>query len=108
MIMRHVGGAAALVLGLTLATGVQAAGDAEAGKKKFDTCAGCHSIVGYSNVYPTYRVPRIGGQNEQYLVDALKAYKNGQRNHETMTSQAASLSDQDIADIAAYVASTGK
>lgn len=82
----------------------QAAGNAEAGEKKAQTCMGCHAVKGYYNVYPTYRVPRIWGQHEAYLVAALKGYKNGDRSHETMTSQAASLSDQDMADIAAYFA----
>lgn len=106
--MRHVGIVAALVTGMSVLTGAHAAGDPAAGKLKFDTCTGCHSIPGYSNAYPTYRVPRIGGQNEQYIIAALQAYKAGQRNHETMESQAASLSDQDMADIAAYVAAAGK
>lgn len=94
----------AAVLGLALSvTVVEAAGDAAAGKRKFDTCMGCHGIPGYFNVYPSYRVPKLGGQNAQYLIQALTAYQNGQRAHETMRSQAASLSDRDIADIAAYL-----
>lgn len=106
--MRHVGLAAAFVVGVSLSMNVHAAGNPDEGKLKFDTCAGCHSIPGYSNVYPSFRVPRIGGQNEQYIISALKAYKAGQRNHETMTSQAASLSDQDMADIAAFITSVSK
>jgi len=92
-----------LMLYLASATAV-AAGDAAAGKIKAYTCTGCHGIVSYKNVYPTYSVPRIGGQNANYLITALKAYKSGARKHQTMNPQAESLSDQDIEDIAAYLA----
>ena len=84
------------------------AGDAETGRVKAYTCTGCHGIPGYNNVYPTYKVPKIGGQNYEYLVSALKAYRAGERHHSTMELQAASLSDQDIDDIAAFFASLGK
>lgn len=80
-----------------------AAGNAEAGRIKANTCMGCHGIPNYNNVYPTYRVPRLGGQSEGLIVSALKAYKSGQRPHKTMQAQAANLSDQDMADIAAYL-----
>jgi cytochrome c553 len=83
----------------------QAAGDAEAGKVKASTCMGCHGIPAYTNVYPTYHVPRLGGQSADYVVSALKAYKNGDRSHSTMHAQAKSLSDQDMADIAAFITS---
>ena len=86
---------------------VHAQGDAEAGKVKAYTCTGCHGIPGYSNVYPTYKVPKIGGQNYEYLVLALKAYREGERDHKTMDLQAQSLSDSDIEDISAYFASLG-
>jgi cytochrome c553 len=86
----------------------EADGDIEAGKIKAYTCTGCHGIPGYNNVYPTYKVPKIGGQNYQYLVTALKAYRAGERDHATMDLQASALSDQDIEDIAAYFASLGK
>ncbi len=82
-----------------------AAGDTEAGKLKSYTCTGCHGIPGYKNVYPTYHVPKIGGQNVAYLEAALKAYRDGERHHPTMQLQAESLSDQDIADISAYFSS---
>ena len=82
-----------------------AAGDPAAGEVKAYTCTGCHGIPGYNNVYPTYKVPKIGGQNFQYLVTALEAYRDGKRNHPTMEAQASSLDDQDIQDIAAYFAS---
>lgn len=85
-----------------------AEGDPEAGKVKAYTCTGCHGIPGYNNVYPTYKVPKIGGQNYPYLVSALKAYRAGERDHPTMDLQASSLSDQDIEDISAYFASLGE
>lgn len=85
----------------------QASGDVETGKVKAYTCTGCHGIPGYKNVYPTYKVPKIGGQNYEYLVIALKAYKAGERDHPTMALQAQALSDQDIEDISAYFASLG-
>ena len=85
-----------------------AAGDVQAGKTKAYTCTGCHGIPGYNNVYPTYKVPKIGGQNYEYLVAALKAYRNGERDHATMEAQANSLNDRDIEDISAYFASLGK
>lgn len=86
---------------------VRAAGDPEAGRVKGFTCTGCHGIPGYKNTYPTYHVPKLGGQNEAYLVAALTAYKTGQRRHATMNLQAESLSGQDIEDIAAWLASVG-
>ena len=82
-----------------------AKGDAARGKPLAYTCTGCHGIVDYQNVYPSYRVPKIGGQNEGYIIAALTGYKKGERNHRTMSAQARSFSDQDIADIAAYVSS---
>ncbi|MGB0713170.1 MAG: c-type cytochrome [Gammaproteobacteria bacterium] len=108
MIKRRYVSAFATAFAFALGAPAQAAGDSAAGKVKFDTCTGCHSIPGYYNVYPSYRVPRIAGQNEAYIVEALKGYKNGSRPHETMKSQAASLSDQDMADIASYVSGLGK
>jgi len=81
-----------------------AAGDYEAGKIKAYTCTGCHGIVNYKNTYPTYHVPRIGGQNVEYLVLALKGFKSGERQHSTMNLQAEALSEQDMEDIAVYLA----
>ncbi len=80
-----------------------AAGDHEAGRIKANTCMGCHGIPSYNNVYPTYRVPRLGGQSEGLIIAALKAYKSGERPHKTMHAQAVTLSEQDMADIAAYL-----
>lgn len=78
-------------------------GNYESGKIKAYTCTGCHGIVNYKNTYPTYHVPRIGGQNKEYLVIALQAFKSGLRDHKTMKLQAEALSDQDIEDIAVYL-----
>lgn len=80
-------------------------GDAAAGKQLAYTCQGCHGVTGYKNAYPSYHVPRIGGQSEQYLLNALTEYKKGTRKHPTMQAQAQSFSDQDIANIAAYLSS---
>lgn len=83
----------------------QAAGDPEAGRDKFYTCTGCHAIPGYTNAYPTYHVPRLGGQHADYVVAALNAYKAGDRSHATMHANASNLTDQDMENIAAYVSS---
>lgn len=69
-----------------------------------DTCLGCHGIKGYRNAYPDYAVPRLRGQSVQYLIDALKEYRSGARAYPTMHMQALSLSDQDMAEVAAYLA----
>jgi cytochrome c553 len=82
-----------------------AAGDAEAGKQKVYTCTGCHGIPGYRNVYPHYHVPKIGGQNYEYLIAALTAYQRGDRKHPTMRAQAESFTAQDLDDIATYLSS---
>ena len=94
------------MIALLCASGMsQAAGDAEKGRLISYTCTGCHGIPFQMNAYPAYHVPRLGGQNEAYLVLALKAYRSGERSHPTMVAQAANLTDQDIADIAAYFTS---
>ena len=81
-------------------------GDAQHGKAISYTCLGCHGIDGYKNAYPMYSVPKLEGQNPQYLAAALHGYRDGDRAHLTMHAQASTLSDQDIADIAAYFAGT--
>ena len=93
-----------LFCGVVLAPVTFADGDAEAGRTKSETCRGCHAIGNYKNVYPTYKVPKLAGQNKDYLVLALKAYKSGERSHPTMQSQAASMSEQDMEDIAVFLA----
>ena len=85
-----------------LAHSAYAEGDAEAGELLSFTCLGCHGIEGYRNAYPSYRVPRLGGQRAGYIINALTAYKAGTRAHPTMQAQGGSLSEQDIEDIAAW------
>jgi cytochrome c553 len=96
-----------LLITLASAAGVpvHAAGDPARGEELSYTCLGCHGIPGYKNVYPTYSVPELYGQHPEYIIAALKAYKSGERSHATMHQQAASLSDQDMADIASYLGS---
>ncbi|KAF1710047.1 cytochrome C [Pseudoxanthomonas kalamensis DSM 18571] len=84
------------------------AGNAETGRTLSYTCQGCHGVTGYKNAYPNFHVPLIGGQSEAYLVQALSEYKQGNRKHPTMQAQAQSFSDQDIADLAAYLSSLKK
>ena len=80
-------------------------GDAKRGMHKSATCIGCHGIPGYKADFPTvYRVPMIGGQDAKYIESALKAYRKGDRRFPSMIATARSLSDQDIADVAAYFA----
>lgn len=86
---------------------VSAEGNIESGRKKAETCLGCHAVKSYFNVYPTYHVPKLGGQSAGYIESALKAYKSGERQHDTMHANAENLSDQDMADIAAYLADYG-
>lgn len=81
------------------------AGDAARGETLAYTCGGCHGIPGYHNAYPAYNVPKLGGQNADYIEVALQGYRRGTRPHPTMQAQASDMSDQDIADIAAYFAS---
>jgi cytochrome c553 len=107
----------ALVLAL-LATMFAAAGsvsaqdvkaNAQAGEKKAAMCIGCHSIPGYQASFPeVHKVPMLAGQNAKYMQAALTAYKSGDRRHPTMKAIAASLSDQDMADLAAYYESLPK
>ena len=101
---------AACMLGAVLVlaaqtTFAQSNGDPATGKLRAGLCAGCHAIPGYRNAYPTYTVPKIGGQHAEYIVSALKAYQSRQRSHPTMQAIAASLSEKDMADLGAYFAS---
>jgi cytochrome c553 len=78
-------------------------GNAEAAKDKVTMCKGCHGIAGYKASFPhVYSVPKIGGQQSAYIVKALEAYKSGERAHPTMRGIALGLSEQDMADLAAY------
>jgi len=94
---------------VSAATPLLAEGDPAAGKNKTSMCAGCHGIPGFRAAYPeTYQVPKLGGQNPGYIVAALKAYKAGERNHATMKAIASSLTERDMADLAAYYTDAGK
>lgn len=96
---------AALALALSwTATDARAQGDAEAGRLIGKTCTGCHGIDRYRNAYPSYHVPRLGGQNPVYIESSLNAYRAGKRDHPTMKAHSQSLSDQDILDLTAWLA----
>ena len=74
-------------------------------KELSSTCLGCHGVVSYNNIYPTYKVPKLGNQHKDYIISALKAYRSGERSHPTMIAHAANLSDSDITKIAEYFSS---
>jgi cytochrome c553 len=81
----------------------QAQGNADAGRNKASMCVGCHNIPGYKTAFPSvYSVPKLDGQHAAYIVSALRAYKASERAHPSMRAVAASLSDQDMADLAAF------
>ena len=99
---------AAVGLWFTASVPALAGGDAAAGKQKISMCQGCHGIPGYKTAFPAvYHVPKLGGQNPDYVVKALQAYKSGERSHPTMTAIAAQLSDAQIAALAAYYGARG-
>lgn len=105
-LFRSVVAVATLSAAATGALAQGAAGDAAAGKKKADMCIGCHGIMGYQNSFPEiHKVPKISGQSDKYIVAALTAYKSGERKHPSMRGIAGSLSDKDIADLAAFYSS---
>ncbi|MEO7337265.1 MAG: c-type cytochrome [Caldimonas sp.] len=104
-----------LLLALSLAGSLPAAaqdakpGDKAAGAMKVAMCIGCHNIPRYQATFPeVYKVPMIAGQNAKYIVSALTAYRKGDRKHPTMRSIATTLTDQDIADVAAFYENLGK
>lgn len=83
-------------------------GDAKAGQHKVDMCIGCHGILGYQTAFPeVYKVPKISGQGAGYIAAALNEYKTGARKHPSMRGIADSLTDQDIADVAAFYSANG-
>jgi cytochrome c553 len=83
--------------------------DAQRGSKKVAMCEGCHQIVGYQTDFPqVYKVPKIAGQDAKYIAAALTAYRAGDRKQGQMRGIAGSLTDQDIADVAAYYSQLGK
>ncbi len=97
---------ATLSLCLTaLAPAAAAQGDVARGEKLAYTCLGCHGIEGYRNAYPSYRVPKLGGQKAAYLATAIRGYRDGTREHPTMKAHASSLSDTAIDDLAAFLSS---
>lgn len=95
-----------------LAAGLAApahAQDAQRGSHKVAMCEGCHQIQGYQADFPiVYKVPKISGQDAQYIASALTEYRSGDRKFPTMRAVAAALTDQDIADIAAFYSKLGK
>lgn len=98
----------ALCAPLVLAHAQEIQGDAKMGAKKNAMCIGCHGIVGYQASFPeVHKVPKISGQSAKYIASALNAYKKGERKHPTMRGIATSLSDQDIADLAAFYSTSG-
>lgn len=83
-------------------------GDAKQGQAKNAMCIGCHGIVGYQASFPEiHKVPMISGQGGKYIASALNAYKKGERKHPSMRGIAETLTDQDIADLAAYYETSG-
>ncbi|WP_446830242.1 c-type cytochrome [Candidatus Foliamicus sp.] len=102
--MRNKLNAGAFLLAAALSSQLAAEGDPERGRILADPCLGCHGIEGNMTTYPPYHVPRLGGQNANYIVKALQGYAGDDREHDGMHAQAADLSDQDLQDIAAYFA----
>ena len=95
--------AVALLAASANANAEEVKGDAAVGKTKIAMCIGCHGIAGYQASFPEiYKVPKISGQGAKYIVSALNAYKTGERKHPSMRGIAQTLTDQDMADIAAY------
>jgi cytochrome c553 len=88
---------------MAVAFAAHAQGDVQAGQKKAEMCIGCHGIPGYQNSFPEiHKVPKISGQTGAYIVASLNAYKKGERKHPSMRGISGSLSDQDMADLAAF------
>ena len=97
----------ACATGLLHAEDIQ--GDAKAGAGKIAMCIGCHGIPGYQSSFPqVHKVPKIGGQGAKYVASALEAYKKGERKFPSMRAIADTLTEQDIADVAAYYAEHGR
>lgn len=97
-----------VTLALLLPAVAAADGDVQVGREKAYTCLGCHGVSGYRNAYPSYNVPRLGGQHAEYIVSALQAYKAGDRSHPTMQGISQTLSEEDMEDIAAYFEQAGQ
>ena len=89
--------------GLAGVASADVVGNAKNAENKIAQCIGCHGIAGYKASFPeVYSVPMIGGQSAKYIENALKEYQKGERKHPTMRGIATSLSEQDMADLAAY------
>jgi cytochrome c553 len=101
--------AAAAASAFAQAPASPAKGDAAAGRQKaVAVCSGCHGIPGTKTAFPeVYYVPKIGGQNEAYLVAALRGYRSGERYNSTMKALASGLTEKEVVDIAAYYAQSG-
>jgi len=92
-----------------LSASAWAEGDPARGRARAQMCEGCHGIADYRTAYPkVYPVPRIGGQQEAYIVKTLQDYKTGARKHPTMRGIAATLTEQDMADLASYYAGNAR
>ena len=103
MIARSLVAVATFFVAAASAQAQAVAGDAQAGETKAAMCIGCHGIPGYQNSFPEiHKVPMISGQSDKYIVAALTAYKKGDRKHPTMRGIGGSLSEQDMADLAAF------
>jgi len=101
--------ALAITLAASLPVQAQVTGDAKSGEGKVAMCIGCHGIIGYQSSFPeVYKVPKISGQSAKYIEVALDSYRKGDRKHPSMRGIATTLTDQDIADVAAYYAQHGK
>ncbi|MFD2451118.1 c-type cytochrome [Ideonella paludis] len=99
----------ALASAFSMAQAQDVKGDVKAGEKKNAMCIGCHGIPGYQASFPqVHRVPMISGQNGKYIAAALDAYRKGDRKHPSMRGIGAGLSDQDIADLAAFYEQHGR
>ncbi|MDZ7645253.1 MAG: c-type cytochrome [Woeseiaceae bacterium] len=92
----------ALLAGAFLPSAAAAQDDGGEGEVLAGTCLGCHGIAGYRNAYPSYRVPKLGGQKKDYLAAALRAYRDGDRPHPTMQAQGTTLTDAEIDTLAAH------
>jgi len=101
------GAAIFLIVTMLLTRSAAAEGDVAQGAELGFTCLGCHGIEGYRNAYPSFRVPKLGGQQGAYIEVALRAYRAGTRSHPTMRAQASSLTHQDIENLIAWITSSG-
>jgi len=104
LVLAVVGSIGSIAIPCASAAAADIVGNPKAAPAKIEMCIGCHGIEGgYKTAFPeVYRVPKIGGQSARYIEAALKSYRKGDRKHPSMVGVASSMSDQDIADVAAY------